>query len=318
MKTLPAALSVLLLTPALWAQQPQGAQQPQPAQQGADPEVVREPTPEERLAKVQADIAKLEKELGQIKKVESAGGMPARVKAFLKERQLAVTQITGYVAPMSKPQKTGARLLGDAEKQKLPVDVIFTVDGVPVRKAEFVAAYEYLKSYPREDNDAALKTQAVLELVRIKAAQAASEVTAQQAKKKIMEAQQELRAGKDFAEVAKAMSQGPSAPRGGDLGTFGHGERDFAITMTAFGLKPGQVSNIVESQIGYHIIRVTGESKGETPAQNRVSASHILASYTNDQARQAEVRMRVNSGKVDLAFVADEYRAFTPDIFKNK
>lgn len=67
----------------------------------------------------------------------------------------------------------------------------------------------------------------------------------------------ELKQGKDFAEVAKAKSIGPSAPNGGSLGTFGRGRMVPDFEEAAFALKAGEISEPVQTQFGHHIIKVT-------------------------------------------------------------
>ena len=67
----------------------------------------------------------------------------------------------------------------------------------------------------------------------------------------------ELDAGKDFIELAKEKSTGPSGPQGGDLGYFGRGRMIPEFEETAFVLEPGSYTKeSVKSQFGWHIIRV--------------------------------------------------------------
>ena len=78
----------------------------------------------------------------------------------------------------------------------------------------------------------------------------------QQARNKIEEIQTKLRQGEDFAELAKQFSEGPSSKNGGDLGTFERNKMVKPFADATFSLKPGQVSDIVETQFGFHIIKV--------------------------------------------------------------
>lgn len=64
-----------------------------------------------------------------------------------------------------------------------------------------------------------------------------------------------LKKGEKFSVIAKAISFCPSGKRGGDLGTFTRGKMVKEFENAAFALRKGQVSGIVKTQFGYHIIK---------------------------------------------------------------
>ncbi len=81
--------------------------------------------------------------------------------------------------------------------------------------------------------------------------------TKEQAKTKIAEIKARLAKGEKFEDIARKESDGPSKASGGSLGTFGRGEMVPAFEQAAFKLqKEGDVSDIVETQFGFHIIRL--------------------------------------------------------------
>jgi peptidyl-prolyl cis-trans isomerase C len=77
------------------------------------------------------------------------------------------------------------------------------------------------------------------------------------AKAKLQDLLKQIKEGADFAELAKAHSDCASAPRGGDLDFFRRPDMERSFEKVAFELKVGQMSDIVETKFGYHIIKVT-------------------------------------------------------------
>jgi peptidyl-prolyl cis-trans isomerase C len=96
------------------------------------------------------------------------------------------------------------------------------------------------------------------------------DLTDAEALAKAQEIRKRIVAGEDFATLAKAESDDVgSGANGGDLGTFHHGQMVPAFDAAAFALKPGDISEPVKTQFGYHIIKV---EKRETKTFEEVRA----------------------------------------------
>jgi peptidyl-prolyl cis-trans isomerase SurA len=82
------------------------------------------------------------------------------------------------------------------------------------------------------------------------------------AKAKAAEVLRQLRDGKDFATLAREYSEGPSAEGDGLLGTFRTGELLPGFEEAVAGLRPGDISDLVRTQVGWHIIRLESRKDG--------------------------------------------------------
>jgi len=105
------------------------------------------------------------------------------------------------------------------------------------------------------------------------------ELDIKQKRGKAEEVLNRIRGGEDFNKLAQEFSTDTSnKDKGGDLGWFSHGDMVKEFSDAAFALKPGEVSNIVETRYGFHIIKLderrTEEKDGKKEEQ--VHARHIL------------------------------------------
>ena len=109
--------------------------------------------------------------------------------------------------------------------------------------------------------------------------------------------------GADFAELASKHSSCPSKSRGGDLGSFDKGKMVKPFEDTAFQMKPGEVSDVVETQFGYHLIKVTEHEKPTVvPLEEaREKISSFLDSQNREQAVGEYLRKLRGETKINYA-----------------
>jgi peptidyl-prolyl cis-trans isomerase C len=91
----------------------------------------------------------------------------------------------------------------------------------------------------------------------IRASQGDTQTDIEAKKQTLRDLRARVLAGEDFAELAKQYSEGPSAPKGGDLGYFTPRDMVAPFSNAAFGLNPGEVSDVVETRFGLHLIQTT-------------------------------------------------------------
>jgi peptidyl-prolyl cis-trans isomerase SurA len=115
------------------------------------------------------------------------------------------------------------------------------------------------------------------------------------ARRKAEQVLEELRAGADFEVLAKRYSEDPgSKERGGDLGWFRQGTMVRPFEQVAFALRPGDVSGVVETPFGFHIIKVEKIRGGERQAR------HILIRPEITDADRARARAQADSAAAAL------------------
>jgi peptidyl-prolyl cis-trans isomerase C len=121
-------------------------------------------------------------------------------------------------------------------------------------------------------------------LIKVKpdADRAAQEAT----KKTIDDIRAQAESGSDFAELAKKHSEDSSAARGGDLGFFSRGQMVPPFETAAFALKPGEISEVLKTRFGYHIIKME---------------EHREASSIPEEAVREEIRSHMRSVKIQEA-----------------
>jgi peptidyl-prolyl cis-trans isomerase C len=169
------------------------------------------------------------------------------------------------------------------------------VGQIDINDAEALAFYEENK----EDFNTPEQVQASHILIKVSPSATPEEKAA--AKEKAEKLLKEVKEGGDFATLAKENSDCPSKAKGGDLGLFGKGQMVKEFEEAAFGLQPGQVSGVVETQFGYHIIKVTDRKEAGMTAFEKVKADivkNLKQGKKNQQFRQYVQKLRAEANVV--------------------
>jgi len=124
-----------------------------------------------------------------------------------------------------------------------------------------------------------------------------------QAQAKAEQVLKDVKAGKDFAALAKEHSQDPgSAPNGGDLGFFQQGQMVGPFNDAAFSLAPGAVSDLVETEFGFHIIKVTEKQTARTVPLDEVKPrlEQFLLQRNRQEQTDAFIKGLRSKGTIEL------------------
>lgn len=106
-----------------------------------------------------------------------------------------------------------------------------------------------------------------------------------EAREKLKKLQKRILAGEDFSSLAKEHSQGPSNVRGGDLGYFTKGQMVKPFEEVAFRLASNEVSDIVETQFGYHLIKVL-DHQPESSSPYEAVEKKLISVLFNEQLQE--------------------------------
>ncbi|HKR10982.1 MAG TPA: peptidylprolyl isomerase [Pyrinomonadaceae bacterium] len=153
-----------------------------------------------------------------------------------------------------------------------------------------------------------------------------------QNKAKADEVLKRLRGGEDFAKLAAEFGSDGTKDKGGDLGWFGPSDMDPDFSKAAYALKPGEISEVVQTRFGFHIIKLEErktETNKEGKSEEKLHARHILISDPNNnpfgppQTSREKARVAVEQEKAKKVLdeivarshvkVADNYQVKPPE-----
>ncbi|NIY96436.1 peptidylprolyl isomerase [Salipiger sp. HF18] len=122
---------------------------------------------------------------------------------------------------------------------------------------------------------------------------------------------EELNGGADFAELAKTKSTGPSGPNGGELGWFGPGMMVEPFQAAVEQMSVGDISAPVQTQFGWHVIKLNDERNKEAPQLEEVRADielklqqEAVQNYIDEKLGAAEVT-RTDKADIDTSVLSN-------------
>ncbi len=224
---------------------------------------LRKHVPAADPAEVNKKMAELEAGLKQKKQT---------LAEFCRESHQTEAQLRTNIAHFLQWSAYARQRVGDAELQRYFTGYRDFFDRVTVRASHIV--------------------------VRVGAKASPGEVA--QARAKLAELRKQILAGKfDFAQAAKDHSQCPSAQTGGDIGSF---PRKFVVeenfARVAFGMKPGEVSDVVQTDFGLHLIKVTERKAGQPADFNKVK-EEVKEFYLEDLRQTLLAQLR-KEAKIEI------------------
>lgn len=131
--------------------------------------------------------------------------------------------------------------------------------------------------------------------ILIRVGKDASDADKQNARRKIEDLGKRALSGEDFAKLARENSEDGSAPAGGDLGYFSKGQMVKPFEEAVFGMEIGGISDVIETQFGYHIAKLTGRTPAHKLGYEEIESD--IARFLVNKHREIKVRELVDGLK---------------------
>lgn len=216
---------------------------------------------------------------------------------LLSQRMRDILTDSVVVSP-NEVRKTWENRNNRADLWVVKIDPLHFLNQVQITDEE-VAAYakdqrakiedRYNKDNKRYNKGERVRARQIL----IKVAKDADAATLAKARERIDAAKARIDKGEDFAKVAKELSEDPSASQGGDLGAQPRGTWVKEFEDAAFALKAGQVSDVIKTQEGFHIIKAEAKIPASTQTIDEVAkdiAKQLLTEERSTALAQAAAK----------------------------
>jgi peptidyl-prolyl cis-trans isomerase C len=234
---------------------------------------------------------------------EGSKHIPADIDKKVQEQ---IDQVTAQVGGEEQLKKTLAEtgITPDEYAKRVRDNVIIRVAIDSLVDKEVKIAPEEVRAYYDKNPDQFKQPETVrASHILIRCAPDATDEVKKEKRTQIESVRALVKGGEKFADVAKKFSEDPgSAPNGGDLGFFGRGQMVPEFDAAAFSLKTNEVSDVITTQFGYHVLMVTGHKPAQTIPFDQVKddlAKFLKQRKGNDITRDQVASLR-KAAKVEI------------------
>ncbi len=203
--------------------------------------------------------------------------------------------------------------LRDMLSSQLQMQVVIdakTEDPAPPTEEEMKAFYEQNKAQMQQPE------QVRASHILLKSGEEATDEEKVQVKAKLNGIAKEIEDEEiTFSDAAKKYSEGPSGERGGDLNFFGKGQMVPPFEKVAFTMPVGEVSDIVETQFGYHLIKVTDKKVASTVPFEEIKPKikEHLMQQKEQQSVQEFLQKAREDAEVEIKITEAEWKKMQSD-----
>lgn len=213
-----------------------------------------------------------------------AGGIkidPAEIKAELDNFKKQFETEADFKKQISEMNYTEENILSQIEQSKI-IEKFIEEKIMPTISVTDEEAKAYFDEHPEEFK---VPERVNASHILIKVAPDASDAAKEEALNEIKNIKSKLDNGEDFAELAKENSDCPSSAKGGELGFFARGQMVKPFEDAAFALEPGEISDVVETRFGYHVIKLQEKETANTLAYEDIKEK-LTAKLKEDKFKQ--------------------------------
>jgi len=218
-----------------------------------------------------------------------------RGQGIQKDKQMEIGLLNNMVQTMALGE--AARRKGIDKRNEIKTIIELTIDGVLANeliKEEVldkltITESDAKKYYENHQSQFKVPEKIRVRHILIRADKSAPEEVRKKAKEKAEEILKKAKSGEDFAKLAMEYSDDPgSKTKGGDLGFFERGRMVPAFEEAAFKLNPGEVSGVIETAYGFHIIKMEEKKKEELEPFEKIKDK--VMNKARDEIRSEKVK----------------------------